>query len=149
MKRNKRFAVLAGSIGAIVLAVACGGSGGDSGPTGSTGGTTGAYVLQSVNGGSLPGTYRQTAAERLTLDSAVIRLSSNGAFSDLRVTTLYDFAGVHKVSDTKTGTWTESGGTVTFSFNNDLGIPSTATATLANGVMTKVESGVTLKFQKK
>jgi hypothetical protein len=141
--------VLGVSVAACVAAFgACGGSDATTGPSGDDS-EIGTYVLTKVDGSAPPGIYHLTASERLMLDTATIRLASNNAYSDIRTTTLFDASGEHKATISHTGTYTLGSGTVSLSYNNDLGIPSTEVATLSGKVLTKTESGVVLTFTKK
>jgi len=150
MRGNRTAAAALGAAMMWAVLGACGGGSSDSNTTGPDNSTVqGTYVLKTVDGTTPPGIYHLTASERLMLDSATIRLSANNAYSDIRKTTLFDVTGEHSATDTKTGTWSFADGTVSFSYNNDLGIPSTATATWSSGTMTKTENGVVLVFKKK
>lgn len=148
MQRMTKLVAGACVAAAIVAFGACGGSDA-TGPTSGDDGELGAYILTKVDGSAPPGIYHLTASERLMLDTATIRLSANNAYSDIRTTTLFDASGEHSATVTHTGTYTLGSGTVSLSFNNDLGIPSVEVATLSGKVLTKTENGVVLTFTKK
>jgi hypothetical protein len=148
MQRATKLRLMAASA-VFAFALACGGGGDDDPGTGPSDEVTGTYVLTKINGSTPPGIYYQTAAYYLRLDTATVRLSANGAYSDIRGTTLFDVTGEHKSSDARTGTWTSNETTVTLSFTNDLGIPATAVLARSGLKLSITEGTAALEFTKK
>ena len=146
LKTQRSLVVLAAM--AFGVLVACGGS--DKATTGpeDSGGVTGTYVLKTVNGSPPPGTYYQSASQRVTLDTATIRLTTSNTFSDIRRTTTIDNTGTHSVITTRTGAYTYSGNQVTLSFLDVFGAQSTEALTLTNRTLSVTEQGVALTFVK-
>lgn len=129
--------------------VACACSSKSDSPTGTSDtGVLGAYKLTAVNGGALPGIYTSDASSRTMLDSATIRLSAGNLYSDTRSTRVIDNTGEHPSTDTRTGTYTETGDQFSFAYTNGIGIPATQAATLSGSTLTLVEGSVTLTFKK-
>jgi hypothetical protein len=109
----------------------------------------GAYGLTGVNGTKPPGVYVLTPSGQTMLDTATIRLTAGGTYSDIRTTRTIDATGTKTATNTRTGTFEISGNTVTFAFTDVFGAAKTETATVSGKVITKTEGTVTLTLTKK
>ena len=116
-----RQAFLIAAAASLALAAACSSS--SSGERSSPS-FVGRWVLQSVNGTSLPFTTSQSAGTRTDLAADVIDATSSAGFTD--TTTIRTTAGgqVSTAAVPRSGIWVVEGGTVTFTFF-DNGLSST------------------------
>lgn len=105
----------------------------NSGPNGRA--VTGLYALTAVNGAGLPYTYSTGANSTVTLQSDVFTLNSNGTYSEVVQEIVYNGFTTSPMTDNEQGTWSQSGGTISFTPINSTFNPGLArySGTLSNG----------------
>ena len=130
------FASLALPIGA------CGGSDSTS-PSQVT--VTGTWAMQTFNGSTLP--YAISSGDTtLTITADVLTIQSNGSYSDMTSFTATIAGSTQSASSTEVGTWTSSGGTVTFDDQTDGGV--TYQGSVTGNTLTEMVSGTTQVYQR-
>jgi hypothetical protein len=99
-----------------------------------------------VNGGSLPAVTTDNASIKTELLSGTLVISSDGTFTETRNgrVTLAG-ASPSPFTSTQSGTWSESGGIMTFS-TGTVANPVTFTGTWTPHVIVYTSSGVTLTY---
>jgi hypothetical protein len=109
-------------------------------------GKVGTYNLMAVNGGSLPAVTTDNASIKTELLSGTLVISSDGTFTETRNgrVTLAG-ASPSPFTSTQSGTWSESGGIMTFS-TGTVANPVTFTGTWTPHVIVYTSSGVTLTY---
>ena len=87
------------------------------GPSGltATSGHAGTYTLRTINGQVLPTTIDSDATARLDVASGSVTLRADGTFTDQTEFRLVSGTSTTTETDVITGTYTRTGGTVTFS----------------------------------
>lgn len=127
---------------AAVTLPACGDS---TGPGLGLGTPTGTYTLRTVNGNTLPFTIEDGAGVTVVIVSDAFTLQDGGRFTEafsLRVT---ENGTTTTESGTNAGSWTLSATAITLTL--DGGGPSIS-GTLSGGVMTIVDSGLSLVYRR-
>lgn len=106
----------------------------NSGPNGTV--TGGLYALTSVNGTALPYSFTdQSTGGTTTLQSDVYTLNGNGTYSEVINETTSTGYGTSPTTDNESGTWSQSGTTVTFqpTYSSFSGSLSPYSASIATG----------------
>ena len=85
----------------------------NSGPNGTV--TGGLYALTSVNGTAMPYSFvDQNSGGTTTLQSDVYTINGNGTYSEVINESVSSGYGASPTTDNESGTWAQSGNTVTF-----------------------------------
>jgi hypothetical protein len=97
------------------VAVAAGACGGDS-PTGNnnTDEVVGVYILQTINGQSLPVIVEQVDSDMVEVIAGTVTLDADATFDDVTELRITEAGVVTTETEAASGTWTLSGTTVQF-----------------------------------
>ena len=135
--------VLARITAAALIAVA-GACGGDSDGITEVASVAGTYSLQSVNGAPPPFVFFDDGEYRLEVMAASYTLTSTGSFSNTATYRETENGVVSISSETVTGSYSVSAGTVTFIDTNG----ETVTGSISGNTLQFSEDGVTAVFAK-
>ena len=120
---------------------ACGDS---TGPGLGLGTSTGTYSLRTINGNALPYTIEEGAGTTVVIVSDAFALQAGGRFTEafsLRVT---ENGTTTTQSGTNAGTWALTGTAVTLTLDGG----GSVSGTLSGGVLTIVDSGLSLEYRR-
>ena len=130
---------------ALAAAVSLGGCSDDG--TGPENRVEGTYALETINGDELPVTLLETGEFKIEVLAGSVRLMDDNEFTASLSFRETSDGEVDTYTQTDTGTWSRSGNTITFSYE-DAELDDDV-ATYSNGKLTlEVEDGLTLVFEK-
>jgi len=101
--------------------------------------------MQTFNGTKLPYTI-SSGDTTLTITDDVLAIQSNGSYSDMTSFTATIAGNAQSASSTEVGTWTASGGTVTFDDQTDGGV--TYQGSVTGNTLTEMVNGTTQVYQR-
>jgi hypothetical protein len=132
------------TIGALVLAMACGGDGEAVAPA-PPADVVGTYTLEQIDNSDLPAVVDRTTTRTIELMAETLTLKADRTFSD--VTTLREKAGTsdRTITQQASGTYIVNGNIVIFAYapNN-----ARATATYNSGALSMVVSGIGYRYRR-
>jgi hypothetical protein len=136
---------LRAAIGALALAMACGGGDGDPVGTAPPADVVGTYRLQRIGNSMLPAVVERTTTRTIELISETLTLNADRTFTD--VTDLRETTGatVRTVAQRATGTYTLNGNIVIFSYAPE---NAKATATYGAGGLSMVVGGISYQYSR-
>lgn len=106
---------------------------------------TGTWTMQTFNGTKLP--YAISSGDTtVTITNDVLAIQSNGSYSDMTSFTATIAGNTQSASSTEVGTWTASGGTVTFDDQTDGGV--TYQGSVTGNTLTEMVNGTTQVYQR-
>jgi hypothetical protein len=124
-------------VAACLLLAACGSdtTAPNSGPV-----VTGTWNLRSVNGTSLPFAFAPSQGTTTTITASVLTISVDGTYNEVLNIRFVNGATVTTTTATEVGTWTGSGGSITFHnpTNN-----ATYQGSVSGSTLTEINSGYT------
>jgi hypothetical protein len=128
----------------LVLAVTLAACGDSTGPGLGLATPTGTYTLHTVNGNPLPYTVDEGDGFTLVIVSDAFTLQNGGRFSESFTLRVTENGITTTESGSGTGVWTITGTAITLTFDDGPAV----SGTLSGGVMTLVDSGVSLVYRR-